>query len=86
MFFIDKFKRGIEKTKKALSEGINNAFKVFKRIDEELYEELEEILILSDISAINSEFVGFPLPVLIVYPKSASKVSILPLLHATSMA
>lgn len=57
MFFIDKFKRGIQKTKQAMSEGINNAFKIFKKIDEELYEELEEILILSDISADSSAYI-----------------------------
>ncbi|MBQ7951109.1 MAG: signal recognition particle-docking protein FtsY [Clostridia bacterium] len=57
MFFIDKFKKGIQKTKQAMSEGINNAFKIFKKIDEELYEELEEILILSDISAESSAFI-----------------------------
>ena len=33
--------------------------------------------ILSAISAMNSELVGFPFPVLIVYPNSASNVSIL---------
>ncbi len=57
MFFIDKFKRGIAKTKQAMSEGINNAFKIFKKIDEELYDELEEILILSDISAESSAYI-----------------------------
>ena len=40
----------------------------------------------SAISAINSELVGLPFPVLTVYPNSASIVSILPLLHATSIA
>lgn len=49
MFFIDKFKAGLKKTSDAMSDSINNAFKVFKRIDEELYDELEEALILSDI-------------------------------------
>lgn len=57
MFFIDKFKKGIQKTKQAMSEGINNAFKIFKKIDEELYDELEEILILSDISAESSAYI-----------------------------
>ena len=31
MFFIDKFKKGIQKTKQAMSEGINNAFKIWKK-------------------------------------------------------
>jgi len=51
MFFIDKFKEGLKKTKDSFSESINNALKVFKKIDDELYDELEEALILSDISA-----------------------------------
>ena len=41
---------------------------------------------LSAIRAMNSEFVGFPFPLLMVYPKRLSRVSILPLFHATSMA
>ena len=57
MFFIDKFKKGIQKTKQAMSESINNAFKIFKKIDEELYDELEEILILSDMSAESSAYI-----------------------------
>ena len=57
MFFIDKFKEGLKKTKESFSEGINNAFKVFKKIDEELYEELLEVLILSDISADTADFI-----------------------------
>ena len=42
--------------------------------------------ILSAMSAMNSEFVGFPFPVLIVYPNMSSRVSILPRFHATSIA
>lgn len=57
MFFIDKFKKGIQKTKQAMSESINNAFKIFKKIDEELFDELEEILILSDMSAESSAYI-----------------------------
>ena len=43
-------------------------------------------LSLSLIIAINSEFVGFPFRLLIVYPKYELKVSRSPLSHATSMA
>lgn len=43
-------------------------------------------LILSAISAINSELVGLPFPLLIVYPKRSLRTSGLPLFHATSMA
>lgn len=57
MFFFDKFKKGIEKTKEAVSESINNVFKVFKKIDDELYDELEEAMILSDMSYESSSFI-----------------------------
>ena len=57
MFFFDKFKAGLEKTKKNVSESINNAFKIFKKIDDELYDELEEAMILSDMSADSSEYI-----------------------------
>lgn len=43
-------------------------------------------LILSAINAINSLFVGLPLPTSIVYPKNEFKVSISPLSHAISIA
>jgi fused signal recognition particle receptor len=49
MFFIDKFKAGLKKTSEAMGASINNAFKVFKKIDDALYDDLEEALILSDI-------------------------------------
>ena len=57
MFFFDKFKKGLEKTKKSVSESINSAFKVFKKIDDELYDELEEAMILSDMSMESSEYI-----------------------------
>ena len=57
MFFFDKFKKGLEKTKKNVSDSINNAFKIFKKIDDELYDELEEAMILSDMSADSSEYI-----------------------------
>lgn len=57
MFFFDKFKKGLEKTKKTVSESINNAFKVFRKIDDELYDELEEAMILSDMSMESSEYI-----------------------------
>ena len=57
MFFFDKFKKGIEKTKEAVSESINNVFKVFRKIDDELYDELEEAMILSDMSYESSSFI-----------------------------
>lgn len=54
MGFFDRIKKGLEKTKNA----INNKFKeLFKRseLNDEFYEELEYILISSDIGAITTE-------------------------------
>lgn len=49
MGFFDKLKQGLTKTKNSFDEKINNAFSAFRKVDEELLEELEEILIMSDI-------------------------------------
>ena len=48
MGFFDKLKNGLTKTRTSFDEKINNAFSVFRKVDEELLEELEEILIMSD--------------------------------------
>ncbi|MCI8761123.1 MAG: signal recognition particle-docking protein FtsY [Clostridia bacterium] len=49
MGFFDKLKQGMNKTKNSFDEKINNVFKSFKKVDEEFLDELEEILIMSDI-------------------------------------
>ncbi len=49
MGFFDKLKQGLNKTKSSFDEKINSAFGAFRKVDEELLEELEEILIMSDI-------------------------------------
>lgn len=49
MGFFDKLKQGMNKTKSSFDEKINQVFKSFKKIDEGFLEELEEILIMSDI-------------------------------------
>ncbi len=49
MKFIEKLKAGLQKTKKALADGIENIFRAFVRIDEDLFDELEELLITSDV-------------------------------------
>ena len=45
----DKLKEGLSKTRNGLTDKINEALKLAVTIDEDLYEELEEILITSDI-------------------------------------
>ena len=49
MGFFDKLKQGLSKTKNSFEEKMNNVFSTFRRVDEELLEELEEVLIMSDV-------------------------------------
>jgi len=49
MGFFDKLKSGLSKTKASIDDKINDVFSTFRRVDEELLEELEEVLIMSDI-------------------------------------
>ncbi len=49
MGFFDKLKNGLGKTKQTINEKINDVFANFRKVDEELLEELEEALIMSDI-------------------------------------
>lgn len=49
MGFFDKLKESLGKTKSSFDEKLNSAFSAFRKVDEELLEELEEILITSDI-------------------------------------
>ncbi len=49
MGFFDKLKQGLSKTKSSFEEKMNNVFSTFRKVDEDLLEELEEVLILSDV-------------------------------------
>ncbi len=49
MGFFDKLKLGLTKTKDALFGKIDRLFRSFSKVDEEMLEELEEVLITSDI-------------------------------------
>lgn len=49
MGFFAKLKEGLSKTRAAFSDKVNNVFKSFSRVDEELFDELEETLIMADI-------------------------------------
>ena len=49
MGFFEKLKAGLSKTKTALFGGIGNLLKGFTRVDEDLLDELEELLIEADI-------------------------------------
>ena len=59
MGFFDKLKNGLGKTRNSFGDKINNVFSNFRKVDEELLEELEEILIMSDIGVDTSvEIIG----------------------------
>ena len=49
MGFFDKLKQGLSKTKNSFEEKMNNVFSTFRKVDEDLLEELEEVLIMSDV-------------------------------------
>ena len=49
MGFFDKLKQSLSKTKESFSDKINTAFSTFRKVDEELLENLEEVLIMSDL-------------------------------------
>ena len=49
MGFLDKLKSGLKKTKNAIFGQVDNILKAFVKVDEELLEELEELLIMSDV-------------------------------------
>ena len=49
MGFFDKLKQGLTKTRDAVAEQVNNVFSVFVKVDEELFENLEEALIMADL-------------------------------------
>ena len=49
MAFLDKLRAGLLKTKNALFGGIHNMLKGFTRVDEDLLDELEELLICADV-------------------------------------
>ena len=49
MGFFDRLKAGLAKTKNTLFKQVDNLFKNFVKVDEELLEELEELLIMADV-------------------------------------
>ena len=49
MGFFSKLREGLSKTKDSFNEKINNVFSNFRKVDEDLLDELEEALIMSDV-------------------------------------
>ena len=54
MGFFSKIKEGLKKTRNSISQSVTNVINSFTRIDEDLFEELEEILVMSDIGVATS--------------------------------
>ena len=55
MGFFDKLKNGLLKTKNAIVGKIDALFKSFRKVDEDLFEELEELLISADMGVNTTE-------------------------------
>lgn len=55
MGFFDKLKQGLVKTKNAVFGQVNEVLKNFRKVDEELLEELEEIMICADMGTTTTE-------------------------------
>ncbi len=57
MGFFEKLKNGLGKTRTAISEQVNTVFKAFVKVDEELFEDLEEALIMADLGVETSMYI-----------------------------
>ncbi len=55
MGLFSKIAQGLKKTRDNMAQQMDNLFKSFKKVDEELFEELEEILIMADVGMLTSE-------------------------------
>ena len=55
MGFFDKIREGLKKTKDAMMKQVETVIHSFTRVDDEFLEELEEILIMSDMGAATAE-------------------------------
>lgn len=54
MSLFERLKAGLSKTKNAFAEKVDNVFKAFVKVDEDLFEQLEEALIEADIGAVTA--------------------------------
>lgn len=57
MEFFEKLKAGLKKTSASVTEKVNEVFSVFVRVDEELFENLEEALIMADMGVETSMYI-----------------------------
>ena len=56
MGLFDKFKQGLKKTKENTGNALNSIFATFRRVDEDMLEELEELLIMADVGVETSDY------------------------------
>lgn len=57
MGFFEKLKNGLKSTKTSFDEKMNNIFSNFRKVDEDLLDELEEALIMSDVGVETSTMI-----------------------------
>lgn len=57
MSFFDKLKKGLSKTKNAVIGGFDEVLKSFVRVDEDLLEELEDVMISADMGVDTTEYI-----------------------------
>lgn len=57
MGFFDKIRAGLAKTRGSVMQRMDGILHAFTKIDQELFDELEEILVLSDVGVPTSEFI-----------------------------
>lgn len=55
--FFAKLKSGLGKTRASINDKLDSVLKVFKKVDEELFEELEEALIMADVGVDTSLYI-----------------------------
>lgn len=51
------FKNGLAKTRNSLTAGLDNVFGNYEKIDDDFYEEIEEILVMADIGVETTEYI-----------------------------
>ena len=57
MGFFSKIKEGLKKTRNSIAQSVTGIINSFTKIDEDLFEELEEILVMADIGVVTAEAV-----------------------------
>lgn len=55
--FFARLKQGLGKTRASINDKLDSVLKIFKKVDEELYEELEEALIMADVGVDTSLYI-----------------------------